>query len=494
MLKNILRRACAAFLTATLLASNAAALDASKIETKFDGVLYQIERYGLFAEDNPLSDQQRASYNARIDGGEDFTEVVNEILEQHDTHSFYLSQEDYSNSFSTLTTDYVGIGITVTMQDGSVVIREVNFGGPAKEAGILAGDVLTAVDGTPLAGKTLEEAGELLRGEPGSSAALTIIRAGREMSFSVRRRAIYGDYVWSQTLSDGIEYIRIEAFGTMDDAAHFVEIWDGLDEKNTAAVILDLRGNGGGLVDAGLEVLNKILTKPVTMVTCRWRRDQGGSQVSSSDGGGLPLNGLYVLVDGGTASAAEMVAACLKDNGAGVLIGEKTYGKSQGQYHLKLASGDSLVITTMEMSAPKSGVWEGKGITPNVEAKPVAEVSEYLAGMPALQTSRPLLFGEQGEPVRALTERLRLLGLLDTAGDTLNAEVLGAVRAFQQKMGLPQTLCADTGMLETLDGALSTVSDSYVDNALEQALERARKDAAKPLRYTAQADGSWRAA
>ncbi len=491
MLKNFYRRICAACLAVSLLVCPAGALDRSKVETPFDEALYQIERCGLFAEDHPMSDEQRAACNARVSGGEPLSKVVNEILEKHDSHSFYLTPEEYEQSFSALTGDYVGIGVTVQQLEGNTVITDVNFGGPAREAGVETGDVLLAVDGTAAAGKTLDEIGELLRGNPGTEVRLTLGRAGRELVLSVVRREIYGDYVWSKSLGDGIEYISVEAFATMDDAAHFQQIWEQLDDKRTAAVILDLRGNGGGLIDAALTMLDSMLTEPAEMVTCRWRRDQGGAQVITSDGGGLPLNGIYILVDGKTASAAEMMAACMKDTGTGTLIGEKTYGKSLGQYHLSMGNGDSLIITTLEMSTPKTGVWEGKGVVPDYETRSLITLGEYLDGKPELPTLRPLFFGESSSSVSALTERLHLLGLLDAATGTLTSEVLKAVHVFEEAAGLPHSQNVSVATLRRLNQTMADASGYYVDYALEQALSLARAAAAQPLQYISEDDGSW---
>ena len=186
------------------------------------------------------------------------------------------------------------------------------------------------MDGVSIKGKSLDEVGSLLRGEPGTTVRIKLDHLGKELEVMVSRREIYGDYVWSETLEDGIEYIGVQAFGSMDDAEHFLTIWDGLDEKRTAAVIIDLRGNGGGVIDAALAMLDGILQQKTGLVSLRWRKDQGGTQVVTSNGGGLPLNGIYVLVDGQTASAAELMAVCLKDSGEAELVGEKTYRQIPG--------------------------------------------------------------------------------------------------------------------------------------------------------------------
>lgn len=477
----------------SMMITTAAALDAGKVTTQFDMVLYEIERYGLFAEGHEMSDGQRAACNARIAGGESLSTVVNEILAKHDSHSFYLSAEEYEEGFSSLTSDYVGIGVTTQQIEGSAVIVEVNYGGPAREAGVQVGDVLVAIDGAPVAGKSLDEIAEDMRGEPGSKVKLTFRRAGQTREITVTRRAIYQDYVWSKTLEEGIEYIKVEAFGSMDDAAHFLEIWDALDDKRTAAVILDLRGDGGGVIEAALVMLDEMLREKTEVVTCRWRKDSGGDQVITSSGGGLPLNGLYVLVDKDTASAAEMMAATLKDTGTGQLIGEKTYGKSLGQFHLSMPSGDSLVITTLEMRTPKTGVWEGKGIEPDIAVPSLLPVGDYMKGKEPLTERRPLIFGESGPAVQALTERLTLLGLMTKPTDTLTAEVLKAVHTYQAASDLPETINVDIPTLKSLNKTISSVSGYYVDNALDEALTLARAAASKPLLYTPNPDGTWAA-
>lgn len=491
MLKKFLKRICAAFAAAGMLMTPAGALDQNKVVTPFDEVLYQIERYGLFAEGNEMSDADRALCNARIDSGEPLSKVVNEILSKHDTHSFYLSPEEYQQSFSALTGDYVGIGVTVQLLDGSLIVTDINFGGPAREAGIETGDILLAVDGVSINGKSLDEVGSLLRGEPGTTVRIKLDHLGKELEVMVSRREIYGDYVWSETLEDGIEYIGVQAFGSMDDAEHFLTIWDGLDEKRTAAVIIDLRGNGGGVIDAALAMLDGILQQKTGLVSLRWRKDQGGTQVVTSNGGGLPLNGIYVLVDGQTASAAELMAVCLKDSGEAELVGEKTYGKSLGQFHLSTKNGDSLIITTLEMSAPKSGVWEEKGIVPTTVTESMVTLGDYLTDKAPLPDTRPLFFGETGSAVRELTERLRLLGLLERSSDTLGAEAMKGVHKFQAAAGLPETIHADVTTLKRLNSVMKDYAAYYVDNALEQALIRAREAAQKPLQYTPKSDGTW---
>ena len=492
-MKKFLKRICAAFWAVSMLIPSALALDPGKVVTPFDMVLYQIERYGLFAEGHEMSDAERAICNARIDGGESLSTVVNEILEKHDSHSFYLSASEYKESFSSLTDEYVGIGISVQLMDGDFIITAVNYGGPAREAGVQTGDTLLAINGTPVKGQSIDDLTNLIRGTPGSEVTLKLGRTGREIELTVTRREIYGDYVWSKTLAEGIEYIRVEAFGSTTDAEHFIDIWETLDDKRTGAVILDLRGNGGGVIAAGLAMLDEILTEPVEMVTCRWRSDNGGDQAATSKGGGLPLNGLYVLVDENTASAAEMMAACIKDAGAGELIGEKTYGKSLGQFHLSLTNGDTLVITTLEMRTPKTGVWEGKGVVPDKQTASIVTVDDYLKGKEPLSAVRPLIFGETGSQVTALTERLHLLGLLDETGDTLTAEVMKAVHIFQAASDLPESIQVDIATQKKLNEMMNQVSDYYVDNALEEAMLLAQEAAEQPLKYTPHADGSWAA-
>ena len=380
---------------------------------------------------------------------EEMYDVINDILGLLDTHSMYLSSEEYSQGFSTLE-GFVGIGVGLQQTAGGVQIGAVS---------------------------------------------VTVRRQGRDITVSITRRQINQVYVSNSTLTQGVEYIKISSFASENDWQAFSEIWNGLAKKNTRAVVLDLRGNGGGLIDVAFKIANAMTPdKGVTLAGVRYRDDMGGLDETVSTGGGLPLNKIVVLVNGGTASAAELLTGILQDTAENVtVVGEKTYGKGQGQMHLPLINGDKLVITTLEMELPGQGCWEGRGLTPDIQVGN-STVSVREDALHALDTSRTMCFGEVSDNIYAMTERLQLLGLIGEPTNTFNGDVLDAVTGFCSSYDLPAAACASPEMLSALSDAISALSGKTytLDMQMQSALEICRLAAAKPQQYTVSPDGTWK--
>ena len=492
MKKFAKRLAALALATSMFVVPAGAVTQDGQNETWFDAVWELIDSFGLKAENNPYILQNYVN-KYLTEHPEEMYNVINDILSLLDTHSMYLSSEEYSQGFSTLE-GFVGIGITMQETADGVQIVEVIRYSSAEEAGLQAGDVILAVDGTDAAGMTSTEIAALLRGEEGTNVSVTVRRQDREVTVTCTRRQVNQVYVSSSTMADGVEYIKVIAMGSENDWTAFSEIWQGLDEKNTRAVILDLRGNGGGVIDVALKMANAMVQdKGVYLAGVHWREDMGGLEQTYSTGGGLPLNQIVVLVDGGTASAAELLAGSLQDTGTALLIGEKTYGKGQGQYHLNLINGDRLVITTLELELPLQGCYEGVGLTPDVQIEN-RTVTVNAASLSPLDTTQTLRFGQQSDAVYAMTERLALFGLIGEATDTYDADVVEAVAAFREKYDLdPGQLYASPDLLQALDNAVRTLDgESYVlDDQLQIALGVCELAAAQPQQYTALPDGSW---
>ncbi len=491
-MKKLAKRLAALALAAALVVPAGAVTPDGQNETWFDSVWALISAYGLEAEDNPYVLQNYINKYLQ-EHPEEMYNVLNDILSLLDTHSMYLSSEEYSQGFSTLE-GFVGIGVSMQQASGGVQIAEVMRYSSAEEAGLQAGDRIIAVDGTDTTQMNTTEVAQLLRGEEGTAVQVTVQRQGRELTFTCTRRQVNQVYVSNQTLADGVEYIKVGAMGSENDWAAFFEIWEGLDEKNTRAVILDLRGNGGGVIDVALKMADAMTEdEGVYLAGVRWREDMGGLEQTFSTGGGLPLNKIVVLVDGGTASAAELLAGSLRDTGTAVLLGETTYGKGQGQYHIQLINGDRLVITTLELQLPVQGGYEGVGLSPDV---PVSnrQVTVDAAGLTPLDTETALRFGEQSDNVYAMTERLALFGLIDTATDTFDGDVLDAVTAFGESYGLEPALSAAPALLQALDDAVRALDGEtcVLDDQLQTALDLCLLAADEPQRYTALPDGSWK--
>ena len=492
-MKKLAKRLAALALAAmTFVVPAGAVTPDGQSETWFDGVWALIDAFGLKAEDNPYVLQNYIN-KYLAEHPEEMYNVINDILSLLDTHSMYLSSEEYSQGFSTLE-GFVGIGVGMQETVDGVQIAEVMRFSSAEEAGLQIGDIIIAVDGVDTTEMTNAEVAELLRGEEGTTVSVTVRRQGRDLTVTCTRRQVNQVYVSSSTPADGVEYIKVSAMGSENDWTAFSEIWEGLDEKNTRAVILDLRGNGGGVIDVALKMANAMTEdEGVYLAGTRWREDMGGLEQTYSTGGGLPLNQIVVLVDGGTASAAELLAGSLQDTADAVLVGETTYGKGQGQFHIELINGDKLVITTLELELPRQGSYEGVGLTPDLQVEN-RQVTVNAASLTPLDTTRTLRFGDQSDAVYAMTERLALFGLIGEATDTFDGAVVDAVAAFCERYGLEPALHASPEMLDALDEAVQLLDGQthVLDDQLQAALEICKQAAEKPQRYTALPDGSWK--
>ena len=463
-MKKLAKRIAALAMTAAMMTASAGAITQDgQSETWFDGVWALIDAFGLKAEHDPYVLQNYINKYLEKHPDEMY-DVLNDILSLLDTHSMYLSSEEYSQGFSTLE-GFVGIGVGLQ-------------------------ETINGEDATKL--KNADVASKL-RGEEGTSVKLTVRRYGRDITVTCERRQVNRVYVSNKTMADGVEYIKVSAIGSQNDWSAFSEIWDSLPSKNTRAVILDLRGNGGGLIDAALKMANVMTpVKDAELAGVRYRDDMGGLEQTYSTGNALPLNKIVVLVDGGTASAAELLAGSLQDTGSATLIGSKTYGKGQGQFHIDLVNGDKLVITTLELELPKQGCWEGVGLTPDIQLEN-RKVTVNTKNLKSLDTSTTLRFGDSSDAVYAMTERLSLLGLLTEATGRYDGDVADAVASFRAAYDLPAALYASPEMLSTLDEAVTALNGQtyLVDDQLQSALEMCRLAAAKPQQYTVKSDGSW---
>lgn len=497
-MKSYLRKVVSLLLVVVISCSGAAAFSSGIINTKFEYILWQIESNSLYTQDKGMSQIEIDYWNAYLARKPDQLEqVVNDYLAKLDTHSMYLPAKKYEEGFSELT-GYIGIGVSMQQTPEGVIVSGVNRSGPAFAAGVKMGDRITAIDGKDVTGMTSSQLAALARGEAGTKVTLTVLRDGKSVDFPLIRRQIQQEYVSAQTVADGVEYVRVESMGSAGDLKDFRAIWNGLDEKSTRAVILDLRGNGGGLIDVAWGMADAVLEKKnAYMGAIQWREDQGGLEKHYAAGGGLPLNKLCVLVDKNTASAAEMLTGILKEAGGAEVIGQTTYGKGQGQYHLPMPDGRSrLVITSLEMHLPQAGCWEGKGIVPTMTAKDNTSVARYLAELPALNTAEKIVYGKQSAQVRALSGRLFLLGYAAGASDVFDTDLLSALRRFQKDSGLPQRMVADHQTMQAVDAAVQKLDTQtqLLDNVYYTALDLCKQAAARPARYVTKTDGNWRAA
>lgn len=280
-----------------------------------------------------------------------------------DRWSAYYSQTDFTSFKAGLDGRYSGIGVWLrAAQDGQVYVASVQPGSPAASAGLLAGDRLTAIGGTDVVSTSLANVAAALRGVPGSTVAIDLTRDGEPLHVVVTRTDLASDDVVVTRLRGGVEVVRIAAF-TRGVGAAVRKALQPAGQGPTTGVVLDLRSNPGGLLTEAVEVASAFLDGgPV--VTYEKRGEP--AHVLDALGGGDTTVPVVVLVDDGTASAAEVVAGALQDRNRAVIVGSRTYGKGSIQEPTQLSDGSALELTVGRYLTPAGRSLDGVGIDPDI--------------------------------------------------------------------------------------------------------------------------------
>jgi carboxyl-terminal processing protease len=260
---------------------------------------------------------------------------------------------------------FSGVGISITIDDKTKILRVLDIieGGPAEKSGVKAGDLITAVDGHTTKGLSPDDDTKLLRGTEGTIVHLSIERDGAAIApIAVTRAVIHQPSVYAKMLDNGIGYARLTVFGSTT-AAELTRALDKLEAQHAKAYILDLRDNGGGYLNAAIEVSSKFIPSgPIVSVESR-----GGSNTQyDAEDTAIPPRPLAVLVNRYTASASEITSGAIQDNGVGELIGEKTYGKGVVQTIHPLPDGSAVKITSARYLTPRGRDINQVGIAPDI--------------------------------------------------------------------------------------------------------------------------------
>jgi carboxyl-terminal processing protease len=295
--------------------------------------------------------------------------AINGMLTALDPHSGYLDAKKYRDMQVQTKGEFGGLGIEVTMEDGLVKVVSPIDDTPADRAGIQAGDVITHIDSEPVLGMTLAEAVERMRGPVDTSIALTLRRAGREepIDVSMARAVITISPVrWHSEVDIG--YIRVTAFNEQTEASLRQAVEDLKTElgPEMKGVVLDLRNNPGGLLEQAVAVADAFLDQG-EIVSTRGRRADSVQRFNARRGDlveGLPI---VVLINGGSASASEIVAGALKDHGRAIVMGTRSFGKGSVQTIMPLPGHGAIRLTTARYYTPAGTSIQAKGIVPDIE-------------------------------------------------------------------------------------------------------------------------------
>lgn len=298
--------------------------------------------------------------------------AINGMLSSLDPHSSFMNAKEFNNMQTSTRGEYGGLGLEVTSDAGSVKVISPMDGSPGQKAGIKAGDRIIAIDGKNIVGMPLDDAVEQMRGKPGTSIDLTISREGTEgpIVLKLKREIIVLHAVTSRVEGD-IGYIRISTFVNENTSKEVDKAIDDIQRKlggNVKGIILDLRNNGGGLLDQAVEVSDIFMDRG-EIVSTRGRRPEQIERYYGNAGEKMAGVPLVILTNEGTASASEIVAGALQDRKRAVIFGTTSFGKGSVQTVIPLSGGKdgALRLTTAKYYTPSGRSIQGAGIKPDIE-------------------------------------------------------------------------------------------------------------------------------
>jgi len=342
------------------------------------GVLAEKENSRVAPQSIPLEDIRSLSevfgkikqnYVEDIDDKELLENAIRGLLSGLDPHSAYLDKKAFTDLREGTSGEFGGLGIVVGMKDGFVNVISPIDDTPAERAGVKAGDLIIRLGEKNVKGMTLEDAVKIMRGKPDTDILLTIVREGKDkpLKIKITRAIIKVQSVRSKTLEDGFGYIRVSAFQerTGADLRKAISKLKRENNKKIKGLVLDLRNNPGGLLSAAVEVSDAFLEGGV--VVSIKGRDKSNTTTYSAKGLDLINEApIVVLINGGSASASEIVAGALQDHKRGIIMGSLSFGKASVQTVVPLGNGSALKLTTARYYTPSGKSIQAKGITPDI--------------------------------------------------------------------------------------------------------------------------------
>jgi carboxyl-terminal processing protease len=300
-------------------------------------------------------------------------ELINKALkgmmENLDAHSNYLTEKDYKRLQIQTNGEFGGLGITVGMKDGALTVISPIDGTPADKAGLKAGDIILKIDDKPTLGMTIDEAVSLMRGKVGDPIDLTIVREGESKPLVVHivRDIIKIESVHTKKVGEDILYIRVSSFDkkVVKDVSKAI----ANRKSSTKGIVLDLRNNPGGLLDQAVGLVDLFVDEGL-VVSQKGRRAIETKEYKAHPSNTLTKVPLVVLVNGGSASASEIVSGALQDHKRAVLVGEKTFGKGSVQVVLPITQKEAIKLTVARYYLPSGRTIQAVGVTPDITVLP----------------------------------------------------------------------------------------------------------------------------
>lgn len=329
------------------------------------------EKLDVFAH---VLEKIRTSYVEQVTETTVIENAINGMLTSLDPHSSYMNEDDFKELRQSTQGEFGGLGIEVTMESGLVKVVSPIEDTPAAAAGLMSGDLIIRIGQRDVQGLTLKEAVDLMRGKPGSSVRLLVLREDEKRTFPVNitRAKIQVKPVKSRLLESGLGQLRISTFNDFTEST-LVSHVKMLEEQNKGplkGLVLDLRNNPGGLLQQAIAVSDDFLNEG-EIVSTRGRIAGQDSRYTARSGDILNGKPIVVLINGGSASAAEIVAGALQDNRRAVLLGTKSFGKGSVQTIFELPGDTGMRLTTALYYTPSGSSIQAHGIVPDIVVKPL---------------------------------------------------------------------------------------------------------------------------
>ncbi len=299
--------------------------------------------------------------------------AIGGMLSSLDPHSAFLNEEAFAELQVGTSGQFGGLGIEISMEDGFVKVVTPIDDTPAQRAGMKSGDLIIRLDDKTVKGMSLSDAVKVMRGEPGSDIVLTIVREGadRPLKITITRAIIKVTSVKSRTLEKGYGYVRITQFQSRT-GNNLADAISKLKDENDGlkGLVLDLRNNPGGVLNAAVSVSDAFIDKGLIVYT-EGRTSDSDNKFHATSGDLIKGAPLIVLVNGGSASASEIVAGALQDHQRAVILGTQSFGKGSVQTILPMNNGTAVKITTARYYTPNGRSIQAEGIVPDIKVEPL---------------------------------------------------------------------------------------------------------------------------
>jgi carboxyl-terminal processing protease len=380
-----------AFWTFLLMTGLAGATTFLNVTRTYSATSQNSELYRQLDLFGDVMERVRSDYVEKPDDAMLIESAINGMLSALDPHSSYLNPKNYRDMQVQTRGEFGGLGIEVTMENGVVKVVSPIDDTPAAKAGLQANDLVTQLDGEQIVGLTLEQAVEKMRGPVNTPITLTVVRKGVDEPFDVKvvRDIIRINAVKAHNEGDDVPYIKVTTFNEQTHTNLIKAIEQAkktLGEKNIKGYIIDLRNNPGGLLDQAIAVSDDFLDRGAVVLT-KGRNNEETQRAQAHPGDATDGKKIVVLINGGSASASEIVAGALQDHKRATIIGTRSFGKGSVQTIIPLGANNGAIrLTTARYYTPSNRSIQAKGIDPDIVVE--EELPEELKGKAAAAKSR----------------------------------------------------------------------------------------------------------